>query len=102
MSRKGRGLAKFMLRRFVNYFVLVFIATSLAYILAAVSLNPKSNYVGRAKPPPPAVVTAKLNSINANPATPVLVRYGHWLDDLVHGDLGKEVQGGTVNSDVGN
>jgi peptide/nickel transport system permease protein len=90
-----------MLRRFVNYFILVFIATSLAYILAAVSLDPKSNYVGRAKPPPPAVIALKLKSINADPNTPVLVRYGHWLDDVVHGDLGKEVQGGSVNADVG-
>jgi glutathione transport system permease protein len=90
-----------MLRRFANYFVLVFIATSLAYILAAVSLDPKSNYTSRAKPPPAVVITEKLNSINANPDTPVLVRYGHWLDDVVHGDLGKEVQGGSVNADVG-
>lgn len=94
-------MAKFMLRRFVNYFILVFIATSLAYILAAVSLDPKSNYTTRAKPPSPAVITEKLNSINANPDTPVLVRYWHWLDDVGHGNLGKEVQGGSVNADVG-
>src|SRR5947209_7591274 len=90
-----------MLRRFVNYFILIFIATSLAYILAAVSLDPKSTYTARAKPPPAAVITEKLNSINANPDTPVLVRYGHWLDGVVHGDLGKEIQGGSVNADVG-
>jgi glutathione transport system permease protein len=94
-------LAKFMLRRFVNYFILVFIATSLAYILAAVSLSPKSNYTTRAKPPSPAVISQKLDSINANPDTPVITRYGRWLDDVVHGDLGKEVQGGSVNGDVG-
>ncbi|HWB66017.1 MAG TPA: ABC transporter permease [Mycobacteriales bacterium] len=94
-------MAKFLLRRFVNYFILIFLATSLAYILAAVSLDPKSNYTSRAKPPPPAVITEKLNSINANPDTPVLVRYGHWLDDVFHGNLGKEVQGGSVNADVG-
>jgi peptide/nickel transport system permease protein len=94
-------LLKFMLRRFVNYFILVFIATSLAYILAAVSLDPKSNYTARARPPPANVVVEKLNSINANPATPVLTRYGTWLDDVVHGNLGKEVQGGSVNGDVG-
>jgi peptide/nickel transport system permease protein len=90
-----------MLRRFVNYLILVFIATSLAYILASVSLHPKSNYLGRNPRPSDAVITSTLNSINANPDTPILDRYGHWLNDLVHGDLGTEVHGDSVNSDVG-
>lgn len=94
-------MAKFLLRRFVNYFVLLFIATSLAYLLAAVSLDPKSNYTGRAHPPSPAVIVEKLDSLNANPSVPLLDRYGHWLDGVVHGNLGLEVQGGTVNADVG-
>jgi peptide/nickel transport system permease protein len=94
-------LTKFLLRRLVNYVILVFIATSLAYILAAVSLNPKSNYEGRNPRPPESVIDAKLDSLNLNPATPVLVRYGHWLDDLFHGSFGYEVQGDSVNADVG-
>jgi peptide/nickel transport system permease protein len=94
-------LTKFLVRRLVNYVILVFIATSMAYILAAISLNPKSNYEGRNPPIPPAQVTAKLDSLNLNPATPVIVRYGHWLDDLAHGSLGYEVHGDSVNADVG-
>ncbi|HEY2273619.1 MAG TPA: ABC transporter permease [Jatrophihabitantaceae bacterium] len=94
-------MTKFMLRRFVNYLILVFIATSLAYILASVSLHPKSNYLGRNPRPSDAVINSTLDSINANPNTPILDRYGHWLDDIVHGDLGTEVQGGSVNADVG-
>ena len=94
-------MTKFMLRRLANYLVLVFIATSLAYILAAISLHPKSNYEGRNPRPSEAVISEKLDSINSNPDTPVLVRYGHWLDDVVHGNLGLEVQGGSVNDDVG-
>ena len=31
----------------------------------------------------------------------MVVRYGHWLDDLVHGNFGTEVQGDSVNSDIG-
>lgn len=94
-------MTKFMLRRFVNYLILVFIATSLAYILASVSLHPKSNYLGRNPRPSDAVITAELNTINANPQTPILDRYGTWLNDIVHGNLGTEVQGGSVNADVG-
>jgi peptide/nickel transport system permease protein len=94
-------LTKFMLRRLANYVVLVFIATSLAYIIAAVSLNPKANYEGRNPRPSATVINEKLDELNLNPSTPVLVRYGHWLADLAHGDLGSEVQGGSVNADVG-
>ena len=94
-------MTKFLVRRLVNYVILVFIATSMAYILAAISLNPKSNYEGRNPKPPEAVINAKLDSLNLNPATPVLVRYGHWLGDLAHGNLGYEVQGGSVDEDVG-
>ena len=94
-------MTKFLLRRLLNYVILVFIATSLAYILAAVSLNPKSNYEGRNPRPPESVITAKLDAINANPDVPVIERYGTWLNDLVHGDFGTEVQGDSVNADVG-
>jgi peptide/nickel transport system permease protein len=90
-----------MLRRFANYLVLIFIATSLAYLLAALTLHPANNYTARAHPPPPAVIALKLDSINANPDTPVLRRYVTWLNGVVHGDLGLEVQGGSVNADVG-
>ena len=94
-------MAKFLLRRLVNYVVLIFIATSLAYILAAVSLNPKSDYEGRNPRPPASVISEKLDALNENPSTPVLVRYGHWIDGVFHGSLGDEVQGGSVNADVG-
>jgi peptide/nickel transport system permease protein len=94
-------LAKFMLRRLANYVILVFIATSLAYILAAVSLDPKSNYEGKNPRPSDDVITSILNNANLNPATPLYDRYGHWIDGLAHGDLGIEVQGGSVNADVG-
>lgn len=98
---KGLGLAKFMLRRFVNYLILVFIATSMAYLLAAVSLDPKSNYEGKTPQPSAQVINEKLDSLDANPNTPVLHRYVTWLDGVVHGNLGKEIQGGSVNGDVG-
>jgi peptide/nickel transport system permease protein len=89
-----------MLRRLVNYVILVFIATSLAYLLAAVSLDPKSNYLGRNPRPPAAVINEKLDQANLNPDTPVLDRYGRWIGDVFHGNLGEEVQGGSVNDDV--
>jgi peptide/nickel transport system permease protein len=82
-------MVRFLLRRGVNYLVLVMLATSLAYILAASTLNTRSNYEGRNPPPPPAVVDQTLDELNANDHTPVLVRYGRWVNGVVHGNFGK-------------
>jgi peptide/nickel transport system permease protein len=82
-------MLKFLLRRFVNYTILVVLAASLAYLLAASTLNTRSNYEGRNPPPPPAVVDQTLDELNANNHTPVLDRYGRWVKGVLHGDFGK-------------
>lgn len=94
-------MAKYLARRLLNYVVLVFIATSIAYLLAAVSLNPRSNYEGRNPPIPPAVIANTLDQYNLNPQTPVLTRYGHWLGDVIHGDFGKTWNGDSINAQMG-
>jgi peptide/nickel transport system permease protein len=90
----------YLLRRLLNYLVLTFVGASIAYFLAALALNPRSNYEGKHPAPPPAVITQLLDQKNLNPDTDVFVRYGHWLDDLVHGNFGIEVQGGSVGQDM--
>jgi peptide/nickel transport system permease protein len=93
-------MAKFLLRRLANSIVLVVIATSLAYGLAATSLNPRANFAGRNPPPPVAVVNAKLDELNLNDRTPLLDRYGTWAGNLVHFDFGKTWDGSSVNSEM--
>ena len=94
-------MLKFIARRFVNYLVLVFIATSLAYILGSLTLDPRARYEGRMPPIPPAAIHANLQERNADPSTPVLVRYGRWLKGVVHGDFGKQIVGeDTVSSEM--
>ena len=90
-----------MLRRFINYLALVIIAASLTYALAAISLNPRANFEGRNPKPSAASVTATLNDYNLNPDKPLLVRFGHWANDVAHGDLGRTVTGGQVNDEFG-
>jgi peptide/nickel transport system permease protein len=85
----------------LNYLVLVFIATSMAYLLAAVSLNPRAHYLGRNPPIPAQTIDNILTRYNLNPDTPVLQRYGHWMSGVVHGDLGKEWDGASINEDMG-
>ena len=93
-------MAKYLARRLLNYVVLVFIATSLAYLLAATTLNPRAHYEGRQPPVPEHVINDTLNEYNLNPHTPVLERYGHWLKDIVRGDMGYEWDGQSVNDDM--
>jgi peptide/nickel transport system permease protein len=40
-------MLKFLMRRFLNYIVLVFIATSMAYLLASATFHPENNYLQR-------------------------------------------------------
>jgi glutathione transport system permease protein len=93
-------MAKFLLRRLANYGILVAVATSCAYILAAVSLHPRANFEGRNRPPPEAVVDARLTELNLNDKTPVLQRYKTWAGGVLHGDFGKTWDGESVNAEM--
>ncbi|HEY2041195.1 MAG TPA: ABC transporter permease [Jatrophihabitans sp.] len=86
-------MLKFLARRFVNYLILVFIATSLAYNLGSMTMNPQVRYEGHTPPLPQASIHASLKLRNADPSTPVIVRYGHWLKGVVHGDFGIQIVG---------
>ncbi|MFD3451849.1 ABC transporter permease [Streptomyces sp. NPDC058691] len=92
-------MGRYLLRRLVNYLALVLIAASLTYALAALSLNPRANFVGRNPPVPAASVTRTLNEYNLNPDTPIVVRFAHWAGGVAHGDLGRTVTGGEVNDE---
>lgn len=94
-----RPVLKFLLRRLANYVVLVSLAASMAYLLAAASLDPRSNYEGRNPPPPPAVVDQELSANNLNDKEPLAERYLTWLEGLRHGDLGRFSDGGSVNAE---
>ena len=94
-------MAKFLLRRLANWIVLVSVASSLAYVLAATTLHPRANFEGRNPPPPPEVVDRKLDQLNLNNKTPVFQRYVRWVGDLVHGDFGKTWDGDSVRAEMG-
>ena len=94
-------MAGYILRRLTNYLLLTFIATSSAYLLAGATLNPEANYLGRHPTPSIASIDLTLSRYNLNPHTPLLVRYGHWLDGLVHGSLGFTWDGQPINTLIG-
>jgi peptide/nickel transport system permease protein len=91
----------FLLRRLVYLVLLVIVSTSVAYLLAATQLNPRSRYEGRNPPPPSEVVDSALDAVNMNDKTPVLVRFGRWAVGVTHGDLGQTIEGQPVNDELG-
>jgi peptide/nickel transport system permease protein len=93
-------MTTFLLRRLAYLGVLVVAATVVAYFLAATQLNPRSRYDGRNPPPPEASVDAILDELNMNDKTPVAERFGRWVGGLLVGDLGRTIEGGSVNEEV--
>src|SRR5690242_15273399 len=94
-------MGAFLLRRLLYLTLLVAIATSVAYVLAATQLNPRSRYQGRNPAPPEAVVDAALDAINMNDKTPLGARFARWLGDLAHGNLGQTVDNTPVGDEIG-
>lgn len=93
-------MAKFLLRRLANSLVLVVLATSLAYLLAAAALDPRGNFAGRNPRPPERVVDAQLSQLNLNDKTPLLTRYKRWAGDIIKGDFGKTWDSNSVNKEM--
>ena len=93
-------MGKFLLRRLAYLVVLVVIATSSTYVLAALALNPRSNFEGRNPPPPPEVVDARLEELNLNDKTPIVRRFARWTSGVFAGRLGATVDGGSVNEEM--
>jgi peptide/nickel transport system permease protein len=93
-------MGRFLLRRLAYLAVLVASATTLAYVLAATQLNPRSRYEGRNPPPPPEVVDAALDALNMNDKTPVMTRFGRWATGLVRGDLGLTIEAEPVTDEI--
>jgi peptide/nickel transport system permease protein len=94
-------VGRFLLRRLANYFVLILVATTLAYFVASIALNPRSRYEGRNPPPPQAVVEQQLSDYGVNDRDPLIERYVHWMGGVLHGDFGKTVTGGDINDELG-
>lgn len=93
-------MGKFLARRLLNYVVLIFLATSFAYLLAATNLQPRVYFEQMQPPPPPEVVNAQLDSLNLNDQTPLAERYVTWIKGVLTGDFGKNIQGGDVSAQM--
>ncbi|SNR24401.1 ABC transporter permease [Blastococcus mobilis] len=93
-------MGRFLLRRLVHHLVLVFVAVTLAYVLASLALDPRSRYEGRNPPAPPAVIDAQLSEYGVNDEDPLPERYVHWMGGVLRGDFGTTVTGGSINDEL--
>jgi peptide/nickel transport system permease protein len=94
-------VGRFLLKRMANYVVLMLVATTLAYFVASLALNPRARYEGRNPPVPPAVIDQALTEYGINDEDPLLGRYLDWMGGVLTGDFGKTVTGGSINDQLG-
>ena len=68
----------YIAKRFLNFVVLVLIASTMGYVLASVALNPRGNYEAANPPIPKESIDAVLNRGNVNDEVPLVTRYVKW------------------------
>lgn len=93
-------MAAYLLRRMINYLFLVIIAVSVAYFLAAFVFHPENNWLSKHPTPSGAAIKSELMARNEYRGTPILTRYAHWINGVLHGNLGIEISGDSVASDM--
>jgi peptide/nickel transport system permease protein len=81
----------YILRRLINYLVLTAVATSFAYVLASLGLNPATPYLSRHPRPPQSTIDGILNAWGVNPKVPLIERTWTWFTNIFHGSLGLTV-----------
>ncbi|MCQ9344937.1 ABC transporter permease [Corynebacterium phoceense] len=92
---------KYLIRKTLGWLLMIFLATNIAYFLAATFLDPRSNYIGRRPPLSNDQINAMLEPYNLSPETPLLERWWTWLTNiLLHWDWGRSPVGDFVNDQI--
>lgn len=92
----------YLARRIANYVVLLFIATSLAYLMASASLDPSLNWNREDTTLNWPAIEANLVKYNISHELPVWDRYVTWLQNvLFHWDWGQTPKGESINGLLG-
>jgi peptide/nickel transport system permease protein len=95
-------MVKYLLMRIVNYALLLFIAVSLAWVLAQTQLHPRQLFEVRNPPIDPVAVENILRAANVSDHVPMWDRYVTWLKGIVlHWDWGSTPGGGDVGEEIG-
>ncbi|MDR0435434.1 MAG: ABC transporter permease [Propionibacteriaceae bacterium] len=95
-------MSGYIIRRVLNYVVLLFIACSFAYLLASSFLNPYSVYFGRQPPVDPDVIENIMRGCNLSHEVSLWERYTTWLTKIfTEWDWGCSPLRVSVNEQIG-
>lgn len=94
-------MLNYIAKRFLNLLILVALASTLGYFLAATTLNPRANFEGRNPPVLESTIDQKLSDLNVNDKDPVVTRYFRWVGGVLQGDLGLTMDDNSVNGEMG-
>jgi peptide/nickel transport system permease protein len=93
-------LGKFLVRRLLSYLVLIFLASSFAYLLAATTLSPRTNFEQLQPRPSQEAIERELDHLNLNDDTPLAERYATWAAGVATGDFGQTITDRSVNEEI--
>ncbi len=93
-------MIRYLGRRGLNYAVLLFVAVSLTWVLAATQLNPRALFQLRQPPIDPEIIEAQLLRYNLSENVPLAQRYWTWLSGVLHGDWGYSPLGVSVAEEI--
>ncbi|QDZ43171.1 ABC transporter permease [Corynebacterium sp. sy039] len=94
-------MIKYIVKKVASWLLIIFLATNIAYFLASLFLDPRSNYRGRRPPLSSEQIETILTPLNLNPETPLIQRWWTWLKGVIlHWDWGKSPVGESVNSQI--
>ena len=91
-------MIRFLLRRLVNYLVLLVLASFLAFCLASITFHPLDSFIERHPQPPAEAIHAKAVELGLD--KPVPIRYAEWAAGVVRGDFGTTVTGHPVTQEL--
>ncbi|MFI8971326.1 ABC transporter permease [Nocardia asteroides] len=89
----------FLLRRTLNYIVLLLLASFMTFSLASLTFNPLDSLEQRNPRPPQSVIDAKAEQLHLD--EPIPQRYLTWLGGAVQGDFGTTLAGQPVSEELG-
>jgi peptide/nickel transport system permease protein len=89
-------MIRFLARRFLNYLVLLALASFLTYCLTSLAFSPLESLMQRSPRPPQAIIDAKAHALGLD--KPIPLRYAHWAAHAVRGDFGTTITGQPVAS----
>jgi peptide/nickel transport system permease protein len=92
-------MAGFLLRRALNYVVLLLLASFLTFSLASLTFRPLDSLEQRNPRPPQSVIDAKAEQLHLN--EPIPQRYVIWMQGVVRGDFGETLGGQPVSEELG-